>query len=200
MNSNSFDQLIESLRKLPGIGEKTAARLAMYILRSTGSYALELAQAIQDAKTKIGFCNLCQDLTEADLCRICSSDQRDQTLVCIVEDPSSMHALEQTNQYNGRYHILHGSLSPMQSIGPESLQLDRLKERLRNDSTIKEIILALNSDPEGEATALFIKEFLQELPLRITRIASGIPVGAHVQYTDPITLSRALSSRYELGG
>lgn len=199
-NANSYDRLIEALKRLPGIGEKTASRLAMYILRSPGPYALELANAIQEAKGKIGFCQLCQDLTEEALCRICGDERRDASLLCMVEDPASMQAIEQTGQYRGRYHILHGNLSPMQSIGPDALQLGRLKDRLQSDSNISEIILALSLDPAGETTTLYLREYLQELPLRITRIASGIPVGAHVQYTDPMTLSRALMSRHELGG
>lgn len=200
MKGNSFQQLTEQLQRLPGVGEKTAMRLAMFILRSPGSYALELAQSIHAAKTKIGFCKLCQDLTEDEICRICRNEDRDASLLCIVEDPASMRAIEETGQFKGRYHILHGNLSPIQSIGPEALQLDRLKKRLQEETDTQEVILALNSDPEGEATALYLKEFLEELPLSLTRIGSGMPVGAHVQYTDPMTLSRALASRYIVGG
>lgn len=197
---NSFTRLVEELMALPGIGEKTANRLAMYVLRAPGDYAFKLARAIEDAKTKIGICPLCQDLTEDELCKICRDERRDISLLCIVEEPASMIALEKSGQYNGRYHILHGNLSPMQSIVPEDLRLDRLKDRLRSSPEITEAILALNSNPEGEATALYLKEFLQGLPVRVTRIGSGVPVGAIVQYTDPMTLARALSSRHELGG
>lgn len=198
--NNSYDRLIEQLRALPSIGEKTATRLAMYILRSPENYAMELASAIQEAKTKIGFCRSCQDLTEEESCRICKDEKRDHSMLCLVEDPASMQAMEKTGQYHGRYYILHGSLSPMHSIGPETLQLSRLKTRLQKDPTIKEVILAFDSDPEGEATTLYLKEYLQDLPLKITRIALGIPVGAYIQYTDPLTLSRAMSSRHEFGG
>lgn len=196
---NSYAQLIEQLRALPGIGEKTANRLAMYILRSPGDYALNLANTIQDAKMKLRFCQLCQDLTEAERCRICRDEQRDLSQLCIVEEPAGMIAIEQTGHYRGRYHILHGSLSPLQAIGPETLQLERLRDRLGNSSGITEVILALNSDPEGEATALYLKEYLQELPVRVTRIATGVPVGGYVEYTDPMTLSQALANRHEMG-
>lgn len=196
---NAYTRLVEQLRVLPGIGEKTANRLAMTILRSPGDYAVNLAGAIQEAKNRIGFCRFCQDLTEEELCRICRDEQRDTSQLCVVEDPASLIAIEQTGQYRGRYHILHGSLSPMQSIGPKTLRLDQLKNRIRQDTSIEEVILALSSDPEGEATALYLREYLEDLSLRLTRIASGMPVGAHVRYTDPITLSRALFSRHELG-
>jgi recombination protein RecR len=197
--NNSYTRLVELFCHLPGIGEKTANRLAMYLLRSSGDYALTLADAIEQAKAKIRFCRLCQDLTEEELCRICRNERRDPTLLCIVEEPVSMAAIEQTGQYQGRYHILHGSLSPLQAIGPETLQLDRLRARISNGSQIQEVILALNSDPEGEATALYLKEYLQDVPVRVTRIATGVPVGSHVEYSDPITLSRALANRHEMG-
>lgn len=184
---------------LPGIGEKTATRLALHIVRSPGNYAFDLAKAIHQAKEKLGICRLCQDLTESDLCFICANERRDGSVLCIVEEPASVEAVEKSGQYQGLYHILHGHLSPLQSIGPDDLRLDQLKVRLRNNPAIQEVILALNSNPEGEATALYLKEFLQELPIRVTRIATGIPVGGHIQYTDPMTLGRALSSRRELG-
>lgn len=184
---------------LPGIGEKSATRLAVHIVRSPGNYALNLARAIHEAKTKLLICRLCQDLTESELCGICSNDRRDATTLCVVEEPASVEAVEKSGQYHGLYHILHGHLSPLHSIGPDDLRLDQLKDRLRNNSNIQEVILALNSNPEGEATTLYIKEFLQEMPVRVTRIATGVPVGGHVQYTDPMTLARALSSRQELG-
>lgn len=198
-HDNSYHRLIEKLQKLPGIGERTATRLAMYILRSEGDYAKDLAQSIFDAKSKIGFCKLCQDLTENEICRRCRDEHRDASVVCLVEDPASMEALEQTGHYRGRYYILHGSLSPMQAIGPETLDLQRLRKRIEQDMQIREMILAFDSDPEGEATTLYLKEYLQDLNIKMTRMALGIPVGAHIQYTDPLTLSRALSSRHELG-
>lgn len=198
-HNNSFAQLVEDLMALPGIGEKSATRLAMHIVRSPGNYALGLAKAIEEAKAKLGICRLCQDLTEAELCTICGNERRDASMLCVVEEPASVEAVENSGQYQGLYHILHGHLSPLQSIGPQDLRLDQLKERLRNSPVIQEVILALNSNPEGEATTLYLKEFLQDLPVRVTRIATGVPVGGHVQYTDPMTLARALSSREELG-
>ncbi len=183
---------------LPGVGEKTANRLALHILRSPEAYAMDLSKIIQEVKTKIGFCRLCQDLTEGELCDICQDEQRDSSLLCIVEQSAAMFALERTGQYRGLYHILHGSLSPIHSVGPEELRLNRLRERIQEENAVAEVILALNSDPEGEATSLYLKEYLQELPIKVTRLASGIPVGAHVEYADPVTLSRALQLRYAL--
>lgn len=192
---SALDDLIQLLMDLPGVGEKTAQRLAFYVLRAPEDYAFRLSQMIRDVKAKIGFCKLCQDLTEGSLCRICQDQHRDPSLLCIVEASSAMTALERTGQYRGRYHILHGSLSPLQSIGPAELHLDRLKERLRHQNEIHEVILALNSDPEGEATAHYLREYLGDLSVRVTKIASGVPVGAHIEYADPITLTRALEAR-----
>lgn len=198
VNKNSLDRLIELLTSLPGVGEKTANRLALYILRSTDDYAESLSKVICEVKTKVGFCRSCQDLTEGEICTLCRDSRRDPSTLCVVEQSAAMSAMERTGQYRGLYHILHGSLSPLQSIGPEELKLDRLRDRVRKDDVIQEVILALNSDPEGEATSLYLKEYLQDLSIRVTRIAFGIPVGAHVEYTDPITLSRALQARQEI--
>ena len=198
MSRNSLERLTELLMALPGVGEKTANRLALHILRSPEAYAMDLSKIIQEVKTKIGFCRLCQDLTEGELCDICQDEQRDSSLLCIVEQSAAMFALERTGQYRGLYHILHGSLSPIHSVGPEELRLNRLRERIQEENAVAEVILALNSDPEGEATSLYLKEYLQELPIKVTRLASGIPVGAHVEYADPVTLSRALQLRYAL--
>jgi recombination protein RecR len=198
MQTHSFAQLIEHLTALPSIGEKTAHRLALHILRAPSEYAVSLAEAIQVARAKMRFCLSCQDLCEEEKCRICCDDSRDTGTLCVIEDPESMQALEKTGQYRGRYHILHGKLSPFQTIGPEELQFERLHKRVQNSQNLSEVILALNSDPEGEATALFLKEYLEKLPIRVTRIAAGIPIGGQVAYTDPMTLSHALLSRYEV--
>jgi len=200
VKNNSFTQLLELLTALPGVGEKTANRLAFHILRSSEKYATQLGKSIQEVQARVRFCRLCQDLTEEELCALCQDERRDPSLLCVVEQAAGLVAMESTGHYAGRYHILHGSLSPLHSIGPEELKLSRLKDRLRNDTAIQEVILALNSDPEGEATSLYLKEYLEDLPVRVTRIASGIPVGGHVEYADPVTLSRALQARGEMVG
>ncbi|MCK4575085.1 recombination protein RecR [candidate division WOR-3 bacterium] len=195
--SQKHEKLVESLRKLPGIGRKTALRLAFYILKEPKEGVLELARAIKEAKEGVKFCSICGNITEEDICEVCTDTSRDKTTLCVVEEPMDLYSLEKADFYNGVYHILGGALSPLDGIGPDNLRLKELIERVKNEK-IQEIIIATNPDTEGEATALYIAKILKSNNVKITRIATGVPMGSNIDYTDSITLSKAFKSRGEI--
>lgn len=189
--------LIEELSKLPGVGKKTAQRLAFYILSMDKDEANKLAKSIINAKEKIKYCSICNNLTDTDPCNICSDKKRDSSIICVVEDPRDVVAMERTREFNGLYHVLHGSISPMEGIGPEDIKIKELLQRIQ-EYPVKEIILATNPTIEGEATAMYISKLIKPLGIKATRIAHGIPVGGDLEYTDEVTLSKALEGRREI--
>jgi len=191
--------LIVAFERLPGIGPKTASRLAFYLLRASDEVALQLAQALNGLKTSTGMCRECFNITLAgqEICEICANDQRDRSLLCVVEEPLDVLALERTGGFLGRYHVLHGVLSPVEGIGPEDLKIRPLIERVRGGG-VREVILATNPSMEGDATALYLRQQLLPLGVRITRLARGLPVGGDLEYADQNTLLRALAGRQEL--
>jgi len=192
-----IDHLIEALSKLPGIGKKTASRLAFYILRSSLSEAQELARAISDVKEKIRLCSVCFNLTDEDPCRICQDERRFQEVLCVVEGPNDLIAIENTSVFNGRYHVLHGAISPLEGVGPDNLKIKELMERLQSEK-ICEVILATNPTVEGGATALYLTDLIKSLNIKVTRIAYGIPMGSEIEYSDGMTLSKAIEGRREI--
>jgi recombination protein RecR len=196
-HAKPIDHLIEALSKLPGIGKKTASRLAFHILRSNPSEAQELARAILDVKEKIRLCSICFNLTDEDPCRICQDERRSREVLCIVEGPNDLIAIENTGDFNGRYHVLHGTISPLEGIGPDNLKIKELMERLRREK-ISEVILATNPTVEGGATALYLTDLIKPLSVKVTRIAYGIPMGSEIEYSDGMTLSKALEGRREI--
>ncbi len=189
-------KLIEELSKLPGIGRKSAQRLAFHILDMKGNDVVELAKAIVNAKKHTKHCQTCGNLTEADLCNICSSLKRDQSTICVVEDARDIVAMERTKEYNGVYHVLHGTISPLDGIGPDEINIKSLISRLSDD--ISEVILATNPTIEGEATAVYISRLIKPMGIKVTRIAHGIPVGGDIEYADEVTLMRAMEGRREM--
>lgn len=191
-------RLIQELGKLPGIGRKTAQRLAFHILGQDEQYANSLATSILEAKAKVHFCSECFDLTDQDPCIICRDEERDRTLLCVVEQPSDVSAMERTREYNGLYHVLHGAISPMDNVGPEKLRLRELILRLNKYQDIEEVILATNATVEGEATSAYIERLLTPSGIKLSRLAQGIPMGQNLEYTDQETLGRALSKRTPL--
>jgi len=195
--SVAINNLIRELCKLPGIGEKTATRLAFFILRQPPQYAQGLARALIDVKEKVKLCSVCLDLTERDPCDICSDPKRDSTVICVVEDPTDVLAVEKTHQFHGKYHILHGTISPLDGVGPEDIKIRELIKRLEK-SEIKEVIVATNASVEGETTALYLSKVLTPLKIKLTRLASGIPIGSDLEYVDASTLSRAFEARRQL--
>ncbi len=190
-------RLIEQFAKLPGVGRKSAQRFAFYILNQPEEKAREFAQAILDARTKIKKCTLCGNLTEDELCPICSAKGRDTSLVCVVEDPRDVLAFERTKEYNGVYHVLHGLISPMDGVGPEQLTIKELLARVSKGEVV-EVIMATNPTVEGEATAMYVARLLKPLGIKVSRLAYGIPVGGNLEYADEVTLFRALQGRSEL--
>jgi recombination protein RecR len=190
-------RLVEALTKLPGIGEKSASRLAFHILGSPEEYARGLAQAILDVKEKIRLCSVCMNITEQDPCRLCRDPSRTEEIVCVVEEPNDLYAIEKTGSFNGKYHVLHGVISPLDGIGPDEIYVKELLERLK-DGTIKEVLLATNPVVEGDATALYVKEQIKPFGVKVTRIARGIPVGGDLEYTDGATLTDAIRGRQDL--
>lgn len=190
-------KLIEAFEKLPGIGHKTAQRLAFHVLNLPIEKAQNLANAIIDAKQKIRYCSVCNNLTDIDPCGICSSHTRISTVICVVEDPKDVVAMEKTREFKGTYHVLHGAISPMEGIGPEDIKIKELLSRIR-EGDIKEVILATNPNIEGEATAMYISKLLKPLGVKTTRIAHGIPVGGDLEYADEVTLAKALEGRREI--
>jgi recombination protein RecR len=190
-------RLIDQLKKLPGVGSKSAQRLAFHILRSNEDDAEALAAAIRDVKASLRLCTVCNNITDVDPCVYCSSPTRNQKLVCVVEEPTNIAAVEKTRHFNGVYHVLHGSLSPLHGIGPEQLRIANLLSRVaKND--IEEVILATNPTVEGEATATYLAQQLKRQGLRVTRIAMGIPVGSDIEYTDEVTMLKAMEGRRDM--
>jgi len=190
-------RLIDELKKLPGIGGKTAQRLAFHILRSSNEDAELLAEAIRQVKASLHLCSICSNITDIDPCVYCSSPTRNQRLVCVVEEPTNIAAIEKTRSYNGVYHVLHGALSPLQGIGPEHLRLVSLSKRIERGD-VDELIIATNPTIEGEATAVYISRMLKTSTVRLTRIATGIPAGSDIEYADEVTMAKALEGRREL--
>jgi recombination protein RecR len=196
--ASSINKLISSLAGLPGIGTKTAQRLAFYILNMEKDKALDLAQAIMDAKEKIRLCEVCCNLTDQDICEICLDEERDRSVICVVESPSDVIAMEKTREYRGLYHVLHGAISPMEGITPEDIHLRELLIRLQQHEEVKEIILANNATVEGEATANYIAKLIKPSGIVCSRLASGIPFGSNLEYADEVTLGRAIEGRIRL--
>jgi recombination protein RecR len=190
-------RLIEELHRLPGIGPKSAQRLAYHLLRATREEAQALADAIVEVKERISLCAICQNTTDTDPCFICTDDSRDHGLICVVEEPLDILAIERTRGYRGQYHVLHGSISPMEGVGPEQLKVRELLERLR-DGKVTEVIMATNPNLEGEATSMYMSRLLQPLGVRVTRLARGLPMGGDLEYADDLTLARAIENRQEL--
>ncbi len=190
-------RLVEELGRLPGVGPKTAQRLAFHLLFAPREEVERLARAMLDAKEQVRHCSTCWNLTDADPCEICANPHRDGSLVCVVEEPRDVVAMEKTREFHGRYHVLQGAISPLEGVGPEKLRIKELLSRL-GGGEVKEVILATNPDVEGEATALYLARLLKPLGVRVTRIARGLPEGGDLDYVDEITLSRALEGRREV--
>jgi recombination protein RecR len=189
-----LERLIQELSRLPGIGPKTAQRLAFHLLRSDSQRAASLAHAIEDVKARIGYCERCYNIAEGTLCAICLSTRRDATLLCVVESALDVLAVERTSEFSGLYFVLHGVISPIDGIGPDQLHVPQLVDRVR-DEGVAEVIIATDADIEGEATALYLQRALQELDTKVTRPAHGLPVGGDLEYADELTLARAMSGR-----
>jgi len=189
-------RLIENFRRMPGIGRKSAQRLAFYVLSLTADEAKEFADSITEAHTKIRRCAVCGNLTEDELCGICDNITREQTAVCVVEDPQDLMAIEKTRQYKGLYHVLNGVISPLDGIGPDDLNIKDLISRL-GDGSVEEVILATNSSVEGEATSMYLSRLIKPFGVKVTRLAYGLPIGSDLQYADEMTLSRAIEGRQE---
>jgi recombination protein RecR len=192
-------RLIDELKKLPGVGSKSAQRLAFHILRASDEDAASLTEAIRDVKAQLRLCSRCNNITDVEPCAYCSSPTRNQRLICVVEEPTNIAAIEKTRNYNGVYHVLHGTLSPIHGLGPEHLRIANLLPRLENKGA-DEVILATNPTLEGEATAVYLARLLKETGVRVTRIATGIPVGSDIEYADEVTMQKAIEGRRELWG
>ena len=194
---NAMERLTEQFAKLPGIGGKTAQRLAFFVLSQPEEEALAFAQAIVDAKKTVKTCPVCQNLTDAELCSVCADPQRDRGQICVVAEPKDVLAMERAREYHGVYHVLHGVISPLNHVGPNDIRIRELLTRLQ-DGSVREVIMATNPDTEGEATAMYISRLLRPLEIKVTRLAYGIPVGSQLEYADEITLLRALEGRREI--
>jgi recombination protein RecR len=192
--AESIEQLAEQFSQLPGIGRKTAHRLALYVLKMSREEVVALAKALVNVKDKVRYCSVCSNITESDPCAICSNSKRERTSICVVEEPHDVIAIERTHEFKGLYHVLGGALSPLDGIGPDDLKVKELLQRLAS-SSIEEVILALNPNVEGEATTLYLSRLLKPLGIKITRIARGLPVGSDLEFADEATLSRALEGR-----
>ena len=192
--AESVEQLAEQFAQLPGIGRKTAHRLALYVLKMSRDEVVTLAKALVNVKDKVRYCSVCSNITESDPCAICSNTKRERSFICVVEEPHDVLAIEKTHEFKGLYHVLGGALSPLDGIGPDDLKIKELLQRLSN-ATIEEVILALNPNVEGEATTLYLSRLLKPLGMKITRIARGLPVGSDLEFADEATLSRALEGR-----
>jgi len=194
--SQTLEKLIAELTKFPGIGTKTAQRLAFYLLKVPREEVISLAETLIELKDKIKYCSLCFNITEQDPCHLCSDESRDRSVICVVEEANDVLALEKTGQYKGLYHVLGGALSPLEGVGPEDLKIKELLSRLGPE--VKEVIIATNPDVEGEATALYLSNLIKPLGKKVTRIARGLPAGSSLEYADEITLTRALEGRVNL--
>ncbi len=195
--SPSIEKLIESFEKLPSIGHKTAIRLAFHMLDMTDEEITEFTTSITNAKKKLKYCSTCFNISDTDPCPICSNPKRDQSTICVVEDVRDIMAMERTHEYKGVYHVLHGTISPMNGIGPDEIKIKELLNRIR-DNDIKEVIIATNPRVEGEATSIYISKLIKAFNIKVTRIAHGIPVGGDLEYTDEITLMKAMEGRREI--
>ena len=195
--SNSLSKLIDMFKKMPGIGHKSAIRLAFNIISMSNEEVNEIVDTIKNAKEKISYCSVCQNLTENDPCDICANDKRDKSTICVMESPKDVIALEKTREYFGLYHVLHGSISPMDNVTPDMLKIKELILRLQDD-TVKEVILATNPSIEGEATAMYLARLIKPLGVKVSRIALGIPVGGDLEYADDVTITKAMELRHEL--
>ncbi len=189
-----LEKLIEQFEALPGIGHKTAQRLAFFVISQPNDKAQAFADAITSAKASIHTCKTCCNLTEDEVCPICSDAKRDQSTICVVADPKDLIAIERTGEYNGLYHVLHGVISPLNNVGPSDIKINELLMRIK-DNEVSEVIMATNPDPEGDTTAMFISRLLEPFNVKVTRLAYGIPVGGHLEFSDQVTLSRALEGR-----
>jgi recombination protein RecR len=190
-------RLIDELKKLPGVGNKSAQRLAFHILRSSEDDATLLADAVRDVKAKLRLCSVCNNITDIDPCVYCANPTRNQRLICVVEEPTNISSIEKTRHFNGVYHVLHGTLSPLHGVGPEHLRINNLLKRMEGGE-VEEVILATNPTVEGEATAVYLSRLLKPLGLRVTRIAMGLPVGSDLEYADEVTMQKAMEGRREL--
>ncbi len=195
--TQSFSKLIDVFRKMPGVGNKSAVRMAYYILSLPTEEVDDMISTIRAAKEKIGYCSLCQNTTEQEVCEICSNPKRDKSVICVVEQPKDVVALEKTREYYGTYHVLHGCISPMDSIGPEDIKIKELLARVA-DEEVKEVIMAISPSIEGEATTMYISKLLKPFDIKVTRIAYGIPVGGDLEYADQVTLAKAIEGRREI--
>ena len=193
----SLENLIDKFAALPGIGKKSAQRLAFYVLSLSKEEATSFAEAIIEAKASVHCCQVCQNLTEGEVCQICSSDRRDKSIICVVSEPRDVLSIERGREYNGTYHVLHGALSPMSHVGPEDIKIKELLVRISQED-VEEVIMATNPDTEGEATAMYISRLLKPFDLKVTRLAYGIPVGSNLEFADDATLSRAIMGRTEM--
>lgn len=196
-NVNPLDVLTEQFRKLPGIGKKSAQRIAFHILRMTDEQADEFLRSVEDARKEIHLCPICQNLTDGEVCSVCANEKRDKSVICVVSSPQDVISIEKTNEFRGVYHVLHGVLSPVDHIGPKDLKITELLARLNGDE-VKEVIVATAPTVEGDATAIFLANLLKPLGVSVTRLAFGIPVGGDIEYADEITLSRSLENRREM--
>ena len=192
-----LERLVDKFESLPGIGHKSAQRIAYHVLNMNKEDAAAFAQAITDAHENIHYCTVCCNLTDSELCPVCRSDNRDRSVICVVEDPRDVFALERTHEFNAMYHVLHGAISPLGGVGPDQLRIKELLKRVQN-AEVEEVIMATNPTVEGEATAMYISRLLKPLGIRVTRLAYGIPVGGDLEYADEVTLSRAIEGRQEL--
>ena len=192
-----LQNLIDEFRKLPGIGEKTAQRLAYHVLNLPEEKATKFANAIMDAKKKITYCKICQNFSDRDECSVCGNPTRDKGLICVVENPRDVIQMEKTNEFKGTYHVLHGAISPMDNVGPDDIKIKELMSRVTGDE-VREVIMATNPNLEGETTAMYISKLLKPFGVKVTRIAHGVPVGGELEYADEITLAKALQWRIEL--
>ncbi|WP_010278534.1 recombination mediator RecR [Paenibacillus senegalensis] len=190
-------KLIDSFSKLPGIGPKTAARLAFHVLRMKEEEAIDFAKALVSVKRNLSYCSVCCNITDIDPCRICQDKGRDASVICVVQEPKDLVAMERTKEFNGYYHVLHGAISPMEGIGPDEIHMAELLKRL-GDEQVQELILATNPNIEGEATAMYLSRLVKPFGLKVTRIAHGLPVGGDLEYADEVTLTKALEGRREL--
>ncbi|HMS33317.1 MAG TPA: recombination mediator RecR [Ignavibacteria bacterium] len=195
--SDALDNLIEEFSKLPQIGRKTAQRLAMYITRQPREEVEKFSRALIETKDKLRFCRVCCNITESEICRICDSDKRSDKVICVVEEPQDVFAIEKTNEFRGKYHVLHGIISPLDGIGPNDIRIRELLIRLgkENGNSVEELILALNPTVEGETTILYLSRLIKPLEIKITRIARGIPIGSDLEFADEVTLAKALEGR-----
>ena len=192
-----LERLVEQLQRLPGVGHKSAQRMAYHLLKTSDQAAADLVDAIGDARTRIHECQTCCNLTDKELCPVCTATDRDPSVICVVEDPRDVMALERTREYKGLYHVLHGAISPMDGVGPDQLRIKPLLVRL-SDPQVQEVIMATNPTVEGEATAMYLSRLLQPFGIKITRLAYGIPVGGDLEYADEVTLRRSLEGRQVL--